>query len=82
VIFSARVEYKRTNTEGKTCTYIFSDLHRKTLYNGVTTGIGNGQRESVKGQRDGWFTIDGKKLSGKPTKKGVYIHNGRKAVVR
>lgn len=28
-----------------------------------------------------WFTIDGQKLSGIPTKKGVYIHN-RKAVVR
>ena len=29
-----------------------------------------------------WFTIDGRKLSGKPAKKSVYIHNGQKAVVR
>ena len=31
---------------------------------------------------DDWYTIDGRKLSGKPAKKGVYIHNGKKAVVR
>ena len=29
-----------------------------------------------------WFTIDGRKLSEKPAKKSVYIHNGQKAVVR
>ena len=31
-------------------------------------------------QCDSWFTIDGRKLSGKPNAKGIYIHNG-KAVV-
>ena len=51
------------------------------LPDGITTGLENGQRDAVKGQRDEWFTLDGQKLSGKPTKKGVYIVNGR-AVVR
>lgn len=46
----------------------------------ISTSI-NGLKDSVKGQREGWFTIDGQKISGKPTKKGVYIHNG-KTVVR
>ena len=27
-----------------------------------------------------WYTIDGRMLQGKPTQKGVYIHNGSKAV--
>lgn len=27
---------------------------------------------------DAWYSIDGRKLSGKPTAKGIYIHNGRK----
>ena len=31
---------------------------------------------------DGWFTLDGRKLSGLPTTKGVYIVNGRKIVVK
>ena len=28
-----------------------------------------------------WFTVDGQRLNGKPAKKGVYIHNGKKTVV-
>ena len=49
---------------------------------GITTGIENGQRDAVKGQRDEWFTLDGQKLSGKPDKKGVYIVNGQKVVIK
>ena len=31
---------------------------------------------------DKWYTLSGMRLSGKPTKKGVYIHNGIKIVIR
>ena len=31
---------------------------------------------------DAWYTLDGRKLNGKPVKSGVYIFNGKKAVVR
>ena len=31
---------------------------------------------------DAWYTIDGRKLSGKPTQKGIYIHNGKKIVIK
>ncbi len=49
---------------------------------GITTGIENGQRDSVKGQREEWYTLDGRKLSGEPTKKGVYIQNGQKRIIK
>ena len=29
-----------------------------------------------------WFTLDGRKLSGKPTQKGVYINKGKKVVIK
>ena len=29
-----------------------------------------------------WYTLDGRKLSGKPTQKGVYVHNGFKTVIK
>ena len=29
-----------------------------------------------------WFTLDGRKLDKKPTTKGMYIHNGHKAVIK
>ena len=31
---------------------------------------------------DAWYTLDGRKLSGKPTRAGVYINNGRKVVIK
>ena len=31
---------------------------------------------------EGWFSIDGRKLNGKPTRKGVYVNNGRKIVIK
>ncbi len=30
----------------------------------------------------GWCTLDGRRLSGKPTHRGVYIHNGKKVVIK
>ena len=29
-----------------------------------------------------WFTLDGRRLQAQPTKKGLYIHGGRKVLVR
>ena len=31
---------------------------------------------------DAWYTLDGRKLSGKPTRKGIYIFNGKKVVIK
>ena len=29
-----------------------------------------------------WYTLDGRRLSGAPSQKGLYIHNGKKIIVR
>ena len=29
-----------------------------------------------------WYTIDGRRVNGKPAQKGIYIHNGRKVVMK
>ena len=29
----------------------------------------------------GWYSLDGRKLSGKPTQQGIYLNNGRKVVI-
>ena len=28
-----------------------------------------------------WFTLDGRRLAGKPTRHGLYVRNGRKEIV-
>ena len=31
---------------------------------------------------DMWYTLDGRKLQGKPTQRGIYINNGKKVVIK
>lgn len=32
--------------------------------------------------KGGWYTLDGRKLNGRPSLKGIYINNGRKIVIK
>ena len=42
-------------------------------------GIGTIQNSKFKIQNEGnWYTLDGRKLGGKPKASGIYIHNGKK----
>ena len=33
-------------------------------------------------EADAWYSLDGRKLDGKPNAKGMYIHNGKKVVIK
>ena len=46
------------------------------------TGITTAQDSGLTVNSFGWYTLDGRKLAGKPTQKGVYINNGRKIVLK
>ena len=45
------------------------------------TGISLTPDPSPRGEGSEYYTLDGRKLSGKPTTKGLYIHNGKKVVL-
>ena len=48
-----------------------------------TSGIvSTTDRTDFTDKADAWYTVNGVKLSGKPTMKGVYIHGGRKVVIK
>lgn len=49
--------------------------------NGETTGIRPVPTTGATSD-DAWYTLDGRKLAGQPTAKGVYVHNGRKEAVK
>ena len=49
---------------------------------GETTSIGEIDMETGEFDFSGWYTLDGVKLNGKPTKKGIYINNGKKIVIK
>ena len=47
------------------------------------TGIENVQSSKLNVQCDNaWYTLDGRKLNAQPTKKGLYIVNGKKVVIK
>ena len=46
------------------------------------TGIGIVRSKTEDGRNDVWYSLDGKRLNGTPAQKGIYIHNGRKEVLK
>ena len=49
---------------------------------GESTRITNMDSTDETDGNDGWWTLTGVKLDGKPTERGIYLHNGRKEAVR
>ena len=47
-----------------------------------TTGIEMLNEDSGTLNDDSWYTLDGRRLSGKPTAKGLYIHKGKAHIVK
>ena len=68
-----------TNTSARLITDYIIDF-----IDDIPTGIEDITHETtnIKYQNSGWYSLDGRKLSGKPTVGGMYIHNGKKHVVR
>ena len=50
--------------------------------NGETTAIGTLDTTTGEISFDGWYTLDGVRLDGKPSTKGIYINNGKKIVIK
>ena len=46
------------------------------------TGISTWNVERRTWNDDSWYTIDGRKLSGKPSQRGIYINEGRQVVIK
>ena len=49
-----------------------------------TTGIIDAPRLNNKEKiiNNNWYTLDGRKLTDRPTAKGIYIQNGKKVVIK
>ena len=49
---------------------------------GSTTAISSINADGIAMPAEGWYTINGVKLEGAPTQKGIYINNGKKIIVK
>lgn len=73
---------RKTSKYGNTPQY----ARRMYFYDGDSsvvdpTGIEAATTEADDGT-DNWCTLDGRRLTGKPTKRGVYVNNGKKIVIK
>ncbi len=52
----------------------------------ISFGGTSGMKEELKVEKEepkgDWYDLKGRKLSGKPSSKGIYINNGKKAVIK
>ena len=53
---------------------------RLKIVDGEGTGISDNKREPI--TNNNWYSLDGRKLDGRPTRGGVYINNGKKVVIK
>ena len=54
----------------------------KDMTNGDVTGIEDVRDMMSDGRGENWYDLNGRKLQQKPTRKGVYLNNGQKVIIR
>lgn len=55
---------------------------RMVSANGDVTAIGTLHTQTGEVVMDGWYTLDGTRLNGQPTRKGIYVNNGKKVIIK
>ena len=68
----AWLEIPATTTNSRALTIVFDDV----------TGMSNNLTPALSQGEGAWYDLNGRKLQAAPTKKGVYILNGKKVVVK
>lgn len=80
IIFTNKKANSNSGAQTNDMAYNNGNYYGDNVTYGNATGISvvkaNAQTD------ESWYTIGGTRLSGKPTQKGVYIHQGKKAVVK
>ena len=49
---------------------------------GITEAEANSSLFTLHSSLSEWYTLDGRRLDGVPTAKGLYIHGGKKVVIK
>ena len=79
-ILGAQSAYFKIGEDGSNPPRITS-INIKYGKGGIPTGI-SGVTTDARSGADGWYTIDGRRLAGKPTQSGIYINNGQKILIK
>ena len=70
------------STNGAKMSIVFEDDWFGEINNGIATGIDQVTSNKSQVTSAEWYNLNGQKLNGMPTEKGLYIVNGRKVLVK
>ena len=79
------------NFNGKTFTYQYNAgipnlttprMAISYTINNVATGINDINTDNNGNGDSNWYTLDGQKLNSRPAQSGIYIHDGKKMVIK
>ncbi len=70
------IENDPQSTEGKKC-YSVKDVTEE-----MTTGIADAPIVEKESKDNAWYTLSGMKMNKKPSQAGIYIHQGKKVVIK
>ena len=77
--------YFRLNTTDPVRQFVLNFGDEATAINDIAYGSYesyNSQLSTLNSQLSEWHSLDGRRLDAAPTKKGIYIRNGRKVVIK
>ena len=74
--------YARTNTEWVKFAVITNDLNQTDDPNYADVVGINALTQEPSREEGAWYTLDGRRMQGKPVQKGLYIRNGKKMLVK
>lgn len=84
----AYLEYNGSDSQFKAPARRAADVLPETIgvrligADGEVTSIATLNTRTGEVTYEGWYTLDGKRLSGQPTRKGIYVNNGRKVIIK
>lgn len=76
------VKLSSNSTNGAKMSIVFADDWFGEINNGIATGIDQVTSNKSQVTSAEWYNLNGQKLNGMPTEKGLYIVNGRKVLVK
>ena len=74
--------YFKIGDDGALLTRQFTDFSITFGEDGESTGLEAKDWEQGARGKEAWYTLDGRRLNGKPSQRGIYIGNGKKIVIK
>lgn len=74
--------YDMTNSSSAKPCFLLDFSEEDDVTTGISDALHLNDNEQMINEKGGWYTLDGRRLDGQPTAKGIYICNGKKFIMK